>query len=572
MPAAPAPQTRTRRRRARIARLTVAGLTVALALVMAAAPAPLSSGPRPSLGYPLVPSPDRYDPPAPMIDERFATLPFTDSSGRPGTWVLSDSVLPLQVVVEQEAVDRYGLDRIRTALTAWNDVDGSRFGVEIAGVVDERVGVKAQDGVHRVFLDRRDCEERYLARAHLYPARVEARGARSVAWVDEVDIGLCDRLTPERFASVIRHEVAHLAGLGHLCDLGSDCWTPEMDEDNHCRIMSPAAYPCQEPSRGDADGLVYLHPRLPRVSGQDRIGTAAAVSYLAFPDPRAEDHVLLTDVDAPAELKAAATVLAGVRGIPHLLVDGDCVQGSDAAELNRVAAMDAEAILVGDVGNACEDALRLGWGLRTSRLEDTAAVTRATVEEVGEPRRLVVTVAPDEASSVVSDVTLAAPAAVGLRAPLVTTGPGSVSAIVRETLEANPSITGVVLVGDTRRLTSEVSRVIEQDLGVRVRRLDAPDTFEVAADLSRMRDVFGPDPLDVVLVAIDRREDALAAAQLAAHIGGAVFPIYAGPGAPDVRVATLLRERVADGFVVGGPQAVPVDLHLALSRAVDLAR
>lgn len=559
------------RRPVRLARWTVLALGLTLALVLGAAPAPVVSGPRPSLGFPLVPTPDRFSPPAPHIDDRFATLPFVDVGGRPGTWVLSDTVLPLRFVVEREAAERYGLDRIQAALGSWNGIAGSRFGVEIVDVVDGTAGHKVQDNVNRVFIDRRDCEERYLARAHLYPGRVETYGVRSVAWVDEVDIGLCERLTPERLPAVLRHEVAHVAGLGHLCDATSDCWVPQMGEDNRCRVMSPAAYPCQEPTTGDAAGLIYLHPRLPRIAGDDRLGTAAAVSYLSFPDPRGEERVILTDVDAPPDVQAAAATLAGLRSVPHLLVDEDCVSGPEAVELNRVVAMDATATLVGEVSGGCEDALALGWRLTTERLRDLDEVTEAVIAEVGEPRRLILTQAPDAGNATVPDAALAVPAAVGLGAPILPQGRGEVSALVRDVLDRHPSITGVVIVGDERRISATVESTLEDELGVRVRRLSALDSFEVAEDLSRMHDVYGPDPVEAVIIAADRGEDALAAAQLAAYRRGALIPVFAGSGAPDVRVAELLRSRVTAGYVIGGPQAISIDLHLALSRAVDLA-
>jgi hypothetical protein len=552
----------------RLLRGSIAALT-ALLLVIGAAPAPLASGPRPTVQLPTSTVADRTVAPAPLVDERFTTLPLSVAYASPGTWVIPRSALPLAMTVEQGVAARYGLESLVSALEVWNDTPGSRFSLRVAGVVDQGVTEKRRDGVNRVFLDERDCGERYLARAHIYPSQVERLDDRSVAWVTEVDIGVCDRLTTERLAGVLRHEVAHVAGLGHLCDAGSACWTPGMTRDNRCRVMNPAAYSCQQPTAGDAFGFAYMYPVLPRVSGRDRTGTAAAVSYLGFPRSRSQDRVLLTAVDAPPELQASAAVLAGLQGVPHLLVDNNCTSGPDGRELNRVAAMGATAVLVGAVATTCEDDLRLGWEFTTERLADTRAVTDAVAAAVGEPARLVLALRPEEDSTAVGYPAVAAPAAVGLAAPLLTTGTDELDGLVSDVLEAFPSIAVVTLVGGTRTDTEGIVRQLVDDHGQRIRHLDATDTVEAARKVSRMRDVFGPDPGRTVLVAADRATDGTAAASLAILTGAAVMTVYTGPASPDVRVGEYLADRVAAGHLVGGRDAISYDLAIRLSRAVD---
>jgi hypothetical protein len=555
------------------ARAVTLSLALALLLVVAARPEPLGSGPRPPVSL-LVPDVvPRTSAPAPYVGPDFSTLPFTDAQGRPGTWVVAPSALPLQVVVEEQAVRRFGLEAIQEALTVWNDTPGSTFRVRVVGTVDDGVARKRADGVNRVFMDQRDCGERFLARAHLFGGVVEARGQRSVNWVEEIDIGLCDRLSPQLLQPVVRHEVAHVAGMGHLCDVGSECWVPGMGEDNRCRLMNPASYPCQNLSAGDEAGLAYLHPELPRVSGDTRVGTAAAVSFLTFPRRRAEHRVILSPVDGPTELQAAAAVLAALEGVPHLLVPETCTEGPGGEELNRVASIAATAVLVGPVATACRDDLRVGWEFQIEELGDLRAVTDAVVAQVGAPDRLVLTdrpPAPEEQEGV-PDVALAVPAAAQLGAPLLTTGADRLDGLVSDVLAAVPSIRGVVVVGDERTVSDEVATELAM-AGVRVRRLDAVDRVDVGLKLSRMRDAFGPDPQRTVLVAAGRPGDAIAAGTLAASLGVPVVPVVTGPASPGVRVGDYLAARVNDGFVVGGVRSIDVPLFIRLNRAVDGAR
>lgn len=544
-------------------------LALVLAVVVAARPAPIASGPRPAVDRGSAVA-DRTVPPLPHVDERFVTLPYHDEVGRPGTWVLAGAAKPLRMVVEREVAERFGVDPVGRALEQWNGTPGSTFAVQLAGIADSRLDRKVRDGVNRVFIDRRQCGDRFLARAHLHTAEVEIREGRPVAWVEEVDIGICDRLTAELLSPVMRHELAHVAGMGHQCDPDEECWTPQMGEDNRCRIMATAAYACQARTVDDERALAYLHPRLPRVAGADAV---AAVSALSFRTPGAAERVLVTSDDAPVPLRAAAAVLAGLEGIPHLVAGDDCTGGRAGAELNRLLAVDATVVLVGHLPRACEDELRVGWELRVERLVDVAAVTRAIAERTEDgPNRLVVVPAAETDAAGVADAALAVPAAIGLGAPLVVAGPGELRRVVRDTVAAVPSITGVVVLGSGRAITPARVATLEEETGLRVRHIAASDGVELALKISRMRDVFGIGALAPVLVAADRPGDALTAMHLAATTHAPIVPVFTGLGAPDVRVAGWLAGRAHGGYVVGDWSGIDADLQVGLSRAVDGAR
>lgn len=541
----------------------LSALVMALVLVATAAPEPLASGPRPGVSTYLGPS-DASTPPGPWVDHRFTTLPFETHAGVPGTWVVTRDALPLQLTIEQELVDRFGLEALRASLEVWNDTDGSSFDVSVGHLTDERADARRRDGVNRVFLDRTSCEDRYLARAHLYPANVELRGDRSVAWVEEVDIGICERLRPDRLASVLRHEVAHVAGLGHLCDAGADCWRPEMSQDNRCRVMSPASYGCQEPDAGDRDGLVYLHPVVPRVGAAGALATAEAVARYTDPLVQRADRLVLAPADADADLQSAAAALAGAERLPLLLVDEDCTTGADGRAINRTASVAAHVLLVGDVSRGCEDSLTIGWELTAERLPDLPAVAEALAPEASARRVVVVPrYEPDDAWLPVS--ALAAPIASRLAAPIVPVGRDGLDSVAEDVLATAPEATVAIVVGGPRFVATAVERELEAR-GLRVRRLPANERSQLAIDVSEMRDVFGRDPIGAALVPASPVGSIAPAAALAAREHRALLPVSE---ARHRLVLDTLGQRIDDALLVGGREEISVDLHLAVSRLVD---
>lgn len=538
-------------------------LLLAVSLVLGAAPEPLASGPRPPVSTYVGPS-DAWGPPAPWVDHRFTTLPFTSLDGTPGTWVLTDRTLPLELTLEREIVDRFGLDRVRGSLEAWNDTDGSRFQVEVTHLADTRTDTRRRDGVNRVFLDRTTCGERYLARAHLYPAAVEVLDGRSVAWVEEVDVGICERLEPDRLATVLRHEIAHVAGLGHLCDADSDCWLPEMSEDNRCRVMSPAAYGCAEPAAGDLDGLVYMHPTVPRVYGRGAVATSAAAARVTDPRVQRAATVVLVPVTAEADLQMATAAYAGAVEAPLVLVDEDCTAGEDGRALNRLAAVAAHVVLAGDVPRGCEDQLRLGWELTTERLPDIESLTEA-LAGLGDGEQVVIVPRSDVADDDLPISALAAPVAARLRAPMVTVTSGGLDRAADALLDRIPEAKVAIVLGGAALVAGAVERDLEAR-GLKIRRIRASDRTRLAVAISRMRDVFGPDPIDAVLVPMRPSSTPAPAAALAARTHAAVLPVSS---ARHRQVLDPLARRVDRALLVAEPTEVSVGLQLTLSRIVD---
>ena len=539
-------------------------LALAVAHLGALAPTPLSGGPRPALSE--SPRPDRWVPPRPHTDERFATFPVTGPQGESGLWTMPSARVPIQFAVEQEVVDRYGLDELSEAVEVFNDVPGSRFGASLSRVVDDGVEERARDGINRIFFDRRSCGERYLARAHLWSLPLHIEQGRATRYVAEVDIGLCERLEARWLESVVRHELAHIAGLDHLCNPGEDCHRPAMGDGDHtCRIMYTRLHECQEVTQGDLDGLVHLHPRLPRAGGGDDRASTAAAARVAYPTARANLEVVVAPHDAPLVQRLFSATLAGHVAAPHVLVDEACTAGPDGQALNRVLALAGRVTAVGELPEACAVTLQGSWELEVETLADARAVVDRIANEVDRPpTRLVLAPRPDEGRQV-PIVASAAAGAVALGAPLMVLGPQGELAGVLDVLEAHDSIREVVVAGDLRHVgTPVLSALVEH--GVAVRRLSAADATEVTARLLEQPELAWRGPWSAAVVSAAHVEHATAGVSLASALDGLLLPVAEDP---DERQLTLLDEAFADGAIVGGVQAISPELQLRLSRALD---
>ena len=550
-------------------------LGIALLILVGSAPAPVASGPRPPVTLAGAYLGGPFDPPAPEVSAAFTTLPFTAEDGTPGIWHLVDRAMPLHLVLERDVVRRFGLDLLTKVLTSWNGTPGSRFSITIDGEVDDHADRPRRDGISRVFLDTTTCGDRFLARTHLYPVAQEIRPEGAIAWVDEVDVSICPQLDAARAPNVLRHEVAHIAGVGHLCNPDESCWVPAMGQDTRCRIMNTAAYDCQHVTNDDRDALAYLYPTLRRVAGSDRLGTVAAVSRLLFPATRTASTVVVTDADAPSGLQAAATVLANDIHAPNLLVDGRCTEGPAGDELNRVAAVGATVLLVGDVPRSCADQLRAGWDLPVERLPDVATVTQrllttwpdGTAPPLRDPTRVVL-VGTDTRTGVLPDAALAVPVATALGAPIVPVEQGRIPGLLADLVDAHPSLRVAVVVGGVPSpLTEDARTRITNELGLRLRVLDAPALVPAAVKIAHMRDLFPRSGGTAVVVDGGAPADATAAATLAAARGAPLLPVW--PSVTDERIDELLATQMSGGYLIGGVGAVPAADQIHLSQAVD---
>jgi hypothetical protein len=527
---------------------------------------PIADGPRDPL--PRATVPDRWSPPLPVTDERFATFPLVDAEGRRGLWLLPSSAVPLEFVVEQEVIDRFGEQQLRDAVEVWNDTPGSRFGASISRIVEAGVDERRRDGVNRIFIDRRSCGGRYLARAHLWPGETVVRGGSPARYIPEVDLGICDRLRPEQLAGVIRHELGHIAGLDHLCDEGEDCHRRGMAADNTCRVMSPRAHPCQQPTEGDLDGLVHLHPRLPRVTGGDGRTTSASAALATHPTRRASLRAVITHEDADPDLRVAGAALAAHLGAPHVLVDDECTTGPDGRALDRAVAIAGNVVAVGPHTEGCLASLRGAWALRVDHLPDHGAVTDRALEHLvptGRPPAQLF-VAPGTGLAGDDPIgPVAAAAAAAARAPLVLLDDAEDLRAIVDRIDPADRVTEITLIGGLEVIPLEVQLALA-NAGTHVRRVPAADAGDAATLLAAFDHLWGDGTRWATLAATDEFDHLVVAVGLAASEGGFVLPV-------DLRLrpahATLLRHEVDRGAIVGGTRAISRERQIALSRLVD---
>lgn len=542
-------------------RLVVLAALLAISHVLLAPPAPVADGPRPP--RPPVELTSRWTVPAPHVDARFATMPTVGPQGQPGLWRLTDRSLPLRFTVEQRVVDRFGLDVIESAVESWNDIPGSRFAAHVDRVKDSGITTRRRDGVHRIFLDTRTCGHRYLARAHLWRGPLTVQDGRAIQTIAEVDIGLCDRLRAEQLVPVMRHELAHAAGLDHLCDLSEPCHRPGMDDDNTCRIMSPRAHPCQAATEADHAGFAHLYPSLPRAGGADGRSTAAAVARALSPSPWSSRTAVAAPYDAELDLQLAAAGLAAAAGTPLLLVDDDCTSGPDGAALHRTVTVAGSVVLVGEVADGCARTLEDVWALRVERIPDADAARRRVLDEVGLPLRLVLAPEPGAGRAVPVAAT-ALPAAVRMDTVVVLNRPDRSVDHVRALLDAYPSIREVLVVGDADLVSTREAAEIAAE-GVTVRRVPGATAVETSVALLQIGEFVGPGALSAVLVGADQAQHAVPAATLAAATGAVLMPVEAEPRP---LLEQLLRERVDRAAIVGGPQGIGPEQQYRLGRLI----
>lgn len=542
-------------------------VTALLALALASASAvPLTSGPRPLPPPPTPEAASPFEPALPHVGPDWVSLGYRGPDGSGGVWLLDPERLPVRFRVEREVVDRIGWDRLDAAVQQWNGVPGSRFGAVLDGTVDDAVRGRLRDGVSRIFLDDTACGDRYLARAHLYPAAVQpdriGEGVDAV-WVTEVDIGVCRRLDPGDAPLVLRHELLHVAGLGHLCDPGDDCWQPAMGEANGCRVTFPRARACATPAPGDLDALATLHPVVPRlgVGRGDLEGAVAAASRHLRPRANSAPVVVAAAADSDPVLLAAATVTAEHAGAPLVVLGEDCSSGPGALELNRVAAVAALVHLVGPVSPGCDDQLGAGWGLDLQHHPSATSLVALAERYGADPRRVVAVPAGPELPARSG---VAATLAVRRRAVLLPAEQRQVGRELAARLRAGVDQVDVVaLTGASTDLTA---RLRDRHPAVRVRSFTGTDAPALGARVAAAWDVFGLRDLDAVVVSATRPGDLVAAAVVAAAARGVVLPIADGTGP---RAERLLVERAGAATVVGPRGAVSDATQLHLSRLLD---
>jgi ectonucleotide pyrophosphatase/phosphodiesterase family member 5 len=330
---------------------------------------------------------------------------------------------------------------------------------------------------------------------------------------------------------------------------------------------------------------VQSMPRVERVAGTDRFGTAAALSRLAFPDG-AGTVVLASGADFPDAL--AATPLAISLGAPLLLgLPGDLppatVEELRRLEPDEVILVGGEAVLGAGLSGRLE-ALGVGTVRRIGGRNrfDTARLVADRLE-IGDGNRqaLLAVGARPGGGDAFPDALAAGPlggsafpsAVGGTPRPILLTLPDRLPAETVQALEEQ-RIDRVIIAGGTAVVSAAVEEQLRALAGMRsVERIAGRERYDTGARLTERTIREGAFTDDLYLVTGARFPDALTAGAAVGRLGGSLLLVPPGPLASAPAARDFLRRR-SDEFVrvrlIGGEAALPAavaDEITALLRA-----
>lgn len=303
-------------------------------------------------------------------------------------------------------------------------------------------------------------------------------------------------------------------------------------------------------------------PPTERARGTSRIGTAVALSQLAFDTA---DVALLARADKHFDAVASAP-LAAELDAPLLLTDRDVLPGEVAAELDRLGV--SEVVILGGPGAVSEDVevalAERGVTTRrvrgTSRFSTAAAVANEVVRLGGPVDQVLVAIGshPNPARNLWADALAAGNLATRLRAPVLLTDGVTLSPETAQAID-RLGVARATIVGGTGAISSDVEADLEA-LGLQVDRLRGANRYSTGlAIVDRAREVADGDPVGVLVAASGADfPDALGGVVAAWKLGGVL--VLVPPSLPLGEELEAWLPSVADAnqrlVVAGGPGAV----------------
>ncbi|WP_336250525.1 cell wall-binding repeat-containing protein [Stomatohabitans albus] len=330
---------------------------------------------------------------------------------------------------------------------------------------------------------------------------------------------------------------------------------------------------CDSSLRRVANGIALKarQSRVRRLSGPERISTAARAATSAFSEGKTPTVVLARADVYPDALSGAA--LAGAVGGPVLLSNHDQVPKVTMDAIRHLGATHV-AILGGRaaIGNTVEDQLRAA-GLTVVRMSgpgrsDTAAeAARAIALQVRQGGGTV-----DHAFIVAGDQWADALVAGGpaglMKSPILLTNPSTIDAPTAQVLH-DLGIKKVTLVGDTNRLSPQ----LETDMkvrGITAERIGQPNPYATSVQMNDwMRDKVTNLNNGLVVATGENFPDGLAAGPTAARKR---LPLVLVPGtnlgADPLMMEWIARHTDAQSrlYVLGGLKVIPDTQLLILDR------
>jgi|GEM_PF-2173720 len=302
-----------------------------------------------------------------------------------------------------------------------------------------------------------------------------------------------------------------------------------------------------------------------RVFGEDRIATAVAASQHGWDS--AETALLATGDDFPDALGAAA--LAASLDAPVLLTDPSALPGQVAEELERLGVTQVR-VLGGTAAVAdavIEEVAALTGAPAVERIHgvDRFATAAAAARRAGAPGGEAALVLGSDFPDAVSAGALSAGDA---PMPVLLTETDAVPEATLAAL-ADLAVSDVLLVGGT----AVISEAIEEQLtaaGLATQRLAGANRYATSTAVAREAEERVADPTTLIMATGAGFADALAAAPLAARLGGVLALV--SPHQPDPDSDAYLRER-ADrwngALTLGGTAALSAEALTALTLSMS---
>ena len=303
-------------------------------------------------------------------------------------------------------------------------------------------------------------------------------------------------------------------------------------------------------------------PRLPRLAGATKFGTAAAVAQHGFPDG-ASTVFLATAADFADALAGAA--LAGSMGAPVLLTEPDRLPSEIATELQRLAPTDV--VILGGTGavtSAVEEAVVAATGAATRRLWGQDRF--ATAVEVSRDAYA------SGASTVVivnglnyPDALAGAPAAVKMGAPILMVYADRIPPATRDELQ-RLAPDDIVIFGGAGVVDEGVEAELATYAGSgTVTRVWGVTRYETATEIATR---YFDSTIDRVYLATGENfTDALAAAPVAGSLGVPLL-LTRPTGLPSAVETTLGSLSPQTVYVLGGEVALPVTIDVEVCAII----
>jgi putative cell wall-binding protein len=243
------------------------------------------------------------------------------------------------------------------------------------------------------------------------------------------------------------------------------------------------------PSLSELTGTVFAAGTLPaeRLAGDDRFGTAAAVSQERFPEKDSADAVVLARSDEYPDALAGAP-LAAARNAPILLTKSGFLRADVLTEIDRVLEVGDTVYVLGGQGaisKAVADDLRdAGYSVERLAGDNRYETAVAIAEELGHPDVVIEVPGTDFA-----DAVSAGPAASKLDAAILLTRGTKQATATAEYLAAHPDAKRYAVGGRSAKADTDAEAVhgsdrYETSTAVATRFFEAPTLVNVATGLA----------------------------------------------------------------------------------------